>query len=276
MIEKDIIYIDWNLYSILKSPKHYPHIRLKSFLEEIKDKYYLVYSDAHIGDLRKSKDDNLRKLDLNYLSKWTNDIVLVKYFGNENIVIDKINAVDFSNSFDEEILDNSSLKLHKSVELMNAKYGEVRDDVLRNYFKTDPKNVCNFSVKQIEELLRKMKIFNSFKDLIEFRLKLRGNTDKNPITYIDYYMAAYTSLDLIGFFPDDMNNKSNYSNLLNDSKHSAYGSLCKAFITNDKKCFHKSKFLFEYFKSDSKLIKTCGVKNKILDYENDLQELVNN
>ncbi|MDP2722243.1 MAG: hypothetical protein Q8O72_05770, partial [Bacteroidales bacterium] len=90
----------------------------------------------------------------------------------------------------------------------------------------------------------------------------------------DYYTTAYMNLDLIGFFPDSMNENGDFSNLLNDSKHSGYGSLCKSFITNDSKCYHKSKFLFEYFGSKSKLIKTCKIKNNLTLLEQDLNSLI--
>lgn len=81
------------------------------------------------------------------------------------------------------------------------------------------------------------------------------------------------NLDLIGFFPDTMNENKGFNNLFNDSKHSAYGSICKAFITNDNKCYYKSNFLFEYFGSKSKLIRTCKIKN-ISDLETSLNELI--
>jgi hypothetical protein len=156
---------------------------------------------------------------------------------------------------------------------MTDNYGPIRDNIIKTHFKTDPKSICNFSVSQLDELIKMMGISNSFKEFVEFGLQLRGDTSKNPLTHIDYYMTAYMNLDLIGFFPDSMNENGNFDNLLNDSKHSAYGSICKAFITNDNKCYHKSKLLFNYFGSKSKLIKTCKIKD-INELENNLNELI--
>ncbi len=50
-------------------------------------------------------------------------------------------------------------------------------------------------------------------------------------------------------------------NLFNDAKHSAHGLQCYALITNDRKCYLKSKFLFEFIGSKSILIKTVKVKD---------------
>lgn len=275
MRTEDLIYIDWNLFSILKKPELSPHILLDNFLKSNSDKITLVYSDAHLGDLAKTSDEltEIRNGDLKYLSAKTSDLAIVHYFGRDYIDIERRNALEFHES---NVFDNSTEPLAQfqvAVKQMTDNYGPLRDDIIKTHFKLDPKSICNFSVSQLDELIRMMGISNSLKELIEFGLQLRGDTSKNPITHIDYYMTAYMNLDLIGFFPDSMNENDEFSNLLNDSKHSAYGSICKAFITNDRKCYYKSKILFEYFGSKSKLIKTCKIKN-IDQLENDLNSLI--
>ena len=271
----DLIYIDWNLFSILKKPELEPHVVLYNFLKSNSDKEILVYSEAHLDDLSKTSYEfkDVRKEDLIYLSRQTKDLSLVKYFGRDYVDVDYRNALEFyeTNEFDNSAESLSQLQL--AVKQMNDNYGTNRDDIIKSHFKTDPKNICNFSVSQIDELIRMTGISSSLREFIEFGLQLRGGTINNPLTYIDYYMTAYMSLDLLGYFPDSMNENSDFNNLLNDSKHSAYGSICKAFITNDNKCYHKTKFLFEYFGSKSKLIRTCKIKN-INELENDLNNLI--
>ncbi len=275
MRKEDLTYIDWNLFSILKNPKLNPHIVLNDFLNNNSEKITLVYSDAHLGDLEKTSTDSSerRKSDLKYLSKKTKDLVIVKYFGRDYVDLEYRNAIEF---YETNVTDNSTAPLvqwQAVVKLMADNYGSLRDDIIKAHFNLDPKSICNFTVSQLDELIKMMGISKSLKEFIEFGLQLRGDTSTNPLTYIDYYTTAYMNLDLIGFFPDSMSEKGNFSNLLNDSKHSAYGSMCKAFITNDNKCYHKSKFLFEYFKSDSKLIKTCKLKNGTTELEQDLKSL---
>ncbi len=276
MKTEDLTYLDWNLFSLLKEPKLNPHIILGDFLNKNTDKITLVYSDAHLGDLAKTSDElsGKRKSDLNYLSEKVKDLALVKYFGRDYIDVENRNALEF---YESNVYDNSTAPLaqwQSIVKQTTDKYGQSRDDIIKTHFKLDPKRICNFSVSQLDELIKKMGISNSLKEFVEFGLQLRGGTSTNPLTYVDYYTTAYMNLDLIGFFPDSMNEKGGFTNLLNDSKHSAYGSICKAFITNDNKCYHKSKFLFEYFKSNSKLIKTCKIKNGISQLEKELNSLI--
>lgn len=276
MKTEDLTYIDWNLFSILKEPKLDPHIVLNNFLIRESAKITLVYSDAHLGDLGKTSDglSDTRTNDLNYLSEKTKDLVIVKYFGRNYVDVESRNALEF---YEQNAFDNSTAPLvqwQTVVKQMTDNYGSIRDDIIKTHFKLDPKSICNFSVLQLDELIKMIGISNSIKEFVELGLSLRGDTSTNPLTYIDYYTTAYMNLDLIGFFPDSMNEKGNFSNLLNDAKHSAYGSICKAFITNDNKCYHKSKFLFEYFKSNSKLIKTCKIKKGTAELEKELDSLI--
>jgi len=263
------------LFSILKEPILSPHVILNDFLKRNSDKITLVYSDAHLGDLAKTAEglSETLKNDLNYLSEKTKNLVVVKYFGRDYIDVENRHALEF---YEQNVYDNSTAQLvqwQTVVEQMTDNFGPIRDEIIKTHFKLEPKSICNFSVSQLDELIKMIGISSSLKEFIELGLALRGDTSKNPLTYIDYYTTAYMNLDLIGFFPDSMNEKGDFSNLLNDAKHSAYGSICKAFITNDNKCYHKSKFLFGYFKSISKLIKTCKIKNGTTELERELNSL---
>lgn len=273
MQTKDLIYIDWNLFSALKEPKLDTHILLDNFLKANTEKITVVYSDAHLGDLYKTSDRLMRNNDLEYLSRLTKDLTIVKYFGRDYVDVEKRNPKEF---YEQNVFDNADAALMQfqvAVKQITDNWGGIRDGIIQSHFKTDPKNICNFSPSQLDELIKMIGLSNSLEEFIQFGLNLRGDTRNNPLTHIDYYMTAYMNLDLIGFYPDAMNENQGFNNLLNDSKHSAYGSICKAFITNDNKCYLKSKFLFDFYKSESKLIKTCKVKN-ISELERSLNELV--
>jgi len=273
MKPENLIYVDWNLFSILKDPKLDVHLMLNDFLRNNSDKITLTYSDAHLGDLHRSTNASLRSSDLDYLSNRTKDLTIVKSFGRGYVDVENRNANEF---YQQNVYDNSdeALKLFQvAVKSVTDNWGGLRDNLIQTHFNTDPKNICNFSPEQLDELIKMIGLSTSLKEFIEFGLSLRGDTRSNPLTHIDYYTTAYMNFDLIGFFPDTMNENQGFDNLLNDSKHSAYGSICKAFITNDNKCYHKSKFLFNYFKSESKLIKTCKIKN-LKELETQLNELI--
>lgn len=272
----EITYIDWNLLSILKSPKLDPHRILQEFLSKNREKLLIAYSDAHLGDLAQtSNETDYRTKDLAYLSNLTNDLLLVKYFGRANVVLDKRNPSEFY----KDIKDSDSRvfqgALQQVLDIFKNNYWKLRDEIIKNHFKKEPKEIFNFSLAQLDELIILTGCFNSLKELVEYGLSLRGENTTNPLSYIDYYTTAYINLDLIGFCPDEMDENGGFNNLLNDSKHSAYGSLCKTFITNDNKCYHKSRLLFEYFSSKSKLIKTCKIKqDKIQNLKEELESIV--
>lgn len=274
MRRNDIIYLDWNLFSILKNPTLEPHLLLNKFLNEHSEKITLVYSDAHLGDLNQTEDTTLRNDDLNYLSNKTNDLAMVHYFGRDYVDVENRNPIEF---YESNVFDNSTdfmSVIQPIIKMMTNQYGHIRDDIIKKHFNLDPKSICNFNVSQLDELIKMTGISDCLKDMIEFGLSLRGDTSKNPLSYVDYYVTAYNNLDLINYFPDTMKAEDEFDNLLNDSKHSAYGSMCKAFITNDNKCYHKSKLLFEYFDSSSKLIRTCKLRGDLENLEKDLKSLI--
>jgi hypothetical protein len=278
MNKEHLIYIDWNLFSILKAPKLLPHIILKQFIEDNKDKITLVYSDAHLGDLGRTskKAKVILTQDLSYLSEMTNHLTIVKYFGRNEVEVGYRNALEFFNTNKSDNESGILSFLQGAVKRMTNGYGHLRDDVIRKHLGADSKDICNYSVAELDALIKTTTVSGSLKELIEFGLNLRGDTSRNPITYFDYYVTAYNNLDLIGFFPDTMKQEDGFNNLLNDSKHSAYGSLCKAFITNDNKCYHKSKLLFEYYNSNANLIRTCKRKGdaEIGRLKNELNNLL--
>ena len=185
MKTEDLTYMDWNLFSILKEPKLNSHIILNNFLNKNSDKITLVYSDAHLGDLAKTSDElsGILKSDLNYLSAKTKDLAIVKYFGRDYIDVENRNALEF---YETNVYDNSTEPLaqwQSIVKQMTDNYGPSRDDIIRTHFKLDPKSICNFSVSQLDELIKMIGIGNSLKEFVEFGLQLRGDTSTNPLTY---------------------------------------------------------------------------------------------
>lgn len=271
-----LIYIDWNLFSILKNPKQESHIILQDFLDKYKNEIVLVYSDAHLGDLSKTSSDCQKILleDLQFLSDKTNNLLVVKYFGRGYLDVEKRDVLKFYEANNSENSTEQMFYWQTIVKTFTDQYGPIRDNIVKEHFQLDPKEICNFTVEQINSLIKMIGISTSLDEFVKFGLNLRGDTSANPLAYTDYYMTAYMNLDLIGFYPDLFDTQKGFDNLLNDSKHSAYGSMCKAFITNDNKCYLKSKFLFDYYKSNSKLIRTCKRKNGLYELRNELQSLV--
>jgi hypothetical protein len=270
------IYIDWNLFVILKNPSLEAHILLKEILDKNLGNYRLVYSPAHLRDLGETSTEHIEKRDsdLAYLSDKTNNKCIVNYWGSSDVIIDNRDANEFFETYQFDNSDKHLQAFENLRKLFTEKYGTIRDKTIRDHFNLEPSKICNFNVKQLDELIRMINMFQSLDDFLKFGLSLR-TSPTDIISYIDQYITAYMSLDLISYYPDSMREVGNYENLFNDSMHSAYGSLCDVFITNDNKCFHKSRFLFEYFNCNSKLIRTCRIK----DYDqlkNELSSVISN
>lgn len=249
---------------------------MRDFIKKYENEIVLVYSDAHLGDLSKTSSDSQEILieDLKFLSDKTNNLLIVKYFGRGYIDLEKRDVLSF---YEANNYDNSTGEMfywQTIVKTFTDQYSPIRDNIVKEHFKLDPKEICNFTVEQINKLIKLIGISTSLDEFVKFGLDLRGDTSANPLAYTDFYTTAYMSLDFIGFYPDLFNSKQGFDNLLNDSKHSAYGSMCKAFITNDNKCYLKSKFLFDYYKSNSKLIRTCNRKNQLDELRNELQSII--
>ncbi|KYG85515.1 hypothetical protein AWW67_14125 [Roseivirga seohaensis] len=256
------VYLDWNLYSILKQPKLEPHLILNSFLQANSDKIQLVYSSSHLDDLSETSSGKRIELqkDLLHLSRMTNNICIVSYWGSEKVILDNRDPTEF---FHSNLKNNSGFVLgffEWLRKLVTNRYGQIRDGVIQPHLNIDVTKICNYKVLDLDKMIREAKLSDSLENFLKKGLELRGSR-YDKLSYIDYYYTAYTALDLISFYPDSMKEKGNFENLKNDANHSAYGSLCHAFITNDNKCYNKSKFLFDYFGSKSTLIRTCKRKN---------------
>jgi hypothetical protein len=173
-----IVYIDWNLYSILKSPTLEPHKRLKEFLTKNKESVRQIYSPAHLGDLGQTTESHKDKRtdDLNYLSKQTNDFCIVNYFGSSDIVFQKRNPLEF---FETNKIDNSDIliqALESGRKLITDNYGQIRDEIIRNHFKTDPSEICNFTKTQLDVLIKMMGLSNSLDEFLKMGLQFRTHS----------------------------------------------------------------------------------------------------
>lgn len=266
------IYIDWNLYSILKAPVSPAHKIVQEFITENKEGIRLLYSPAHLEDLKQTSKLKKATLyrDLEYLSRITDQTCIVQYFGSSGTQIENRDAKEFYEANKRDSSGNF-IKLFTFINrLLLNRYGYFRKIIRKRGTKTEPTEICNYSIEQLEELIIKAGISDSLEKFLHYGITLRSDN----VAFLDYYYSAYTSLDLINFFPDKMKEDGDFENLKNDATHSAYGALCDAFITNDNKCYHKSKFLFKYYKTNSKLIKTCKVNN-LEHLKQDLDSIIN-
>jgi hypothetical protein len=234
---------------------------LSEFLEANDDKIQLVYSDAHLDDLSKGKVKKLIENDLNNIAVLTDNISLVHYWGRKQLTLEQRSITEFFESHKKE-QNTGCLGFIKWINFLglNKFWKWVRSKQIPKTHKQNISRISNYSINEINQLVSNIGQHKSLHEWVVSQLQLRGSSYKDT-NIIDYYMAAYSTLDLISYYPEKLNKKNKFQNLFNDAKHSAYGSQCFAFITNDYKCYLKSKFLFDFIDSKSNLIKTVKVKD---------------
>ena len=91
----------------------------------------------------------------------------------------------------------------------------------------------------------------SFVEIIEKAVEM--HPDGKSFGIHNRFAGVFELLDMIGYWKDKYNSKSNYARLW-DSNHAYYSSFCDYFISDNKKTRNKTNVVFY----------TYGVKTKIL------------
>lgn len=106
------VYFDWNVYSYLRQKKgsEEPFTSLYSFLKRSKERILLVYSPAHLQDLKRSyfkseKGRSQTELDLEFLGKMTDNHCLYEEYKGKSASPRKIDTKKYF----KDIIDNDSL-----------------------------------------------------------------------------------------------------------------------------------------------------------------------
>ena len=140
---------------------------------------------------------------------------------------------------------------------------------LRNFFR-DALNINSGistfenAIDQLNQYLPTTAFGKSFDQLYEENNKKsnkHGGERYNRVT------GKYMQLDFVGFRPEKMNEKNQYSNLFNDALHCFYAAHCHFFITSDNKGFHKSKAIYQAEDIKTQVMKPEDFLNLLLRYQ---------
>jgi hypothetical protein len=71
------------------------------------------------------------------------------------------------------------------------------------------------------------------------------------------FAAVFEILDMIGYWKDKYNAKSNYARLW-DSNHAYFSSFCNYFISDDKRTRNKAKVAFHIYNIKTNVISSTG------------------
>ncbi|PWI28899.1 hypothetical protein DI383_14335 [Flavobacteriaceae bacterium LYZ1037] len=186
-----------------------------------------------------------------------------------------ISSVTNNNYLFQELPSN---KVHKLKEKPNVVYNTINDvPFARNMMKgmmstvneeqkaefrkqlnIDPIRINNYSPKEvIEQINSKSDLMGGFSlvGMIEKAVELHPQSKKMGLH--NRFAGIFEMLDMVGYWKDKFNEKSNYARLW-DSSHSHFSSYCDYFICNDKRTRNKAKVVFEIYGIETKVLDSSG------------------
>lgn len=215
-----LIYLDWNVYTSIKSPKAEPFIGIKQNIDEIKKAYYFPYSSAHLDDLKKGYRNeepyiDFTNKDLNLLSKISDNIFWYYDFQSNSLLSRKgipsfefepykevekttVDYLDFDSVFaDMENIDLTQLDLSKiNLEALGLTGKETNvsfKEIFKNAMKSDLSNSItnplnnipdNSALKKpLENMLNLSNETSSLNDMMQGMAKFIDANKVDPTTY---------------------------------------------------------------------------------------------
>ncbi len=230
----------------------------KCSIEKIKNQLDIdfeicFYSQAHIYEAieMKTSNEELDSLNLSRrfteISSITNNMYLMFEIKNNRVYKKKIEPKII---FDTIEKTGNVLNVIKSFSNLIE---DKKKDKFRKENNFDPKRINNLKPYEVVmHLEKKTDVFHgeSFQDQL---LKIYNNkllTKEQRNLYVT--TATFEFLDLIGYWKDKVNSKSNYARLW-DSNHAFFASFCDFFISNDFRTLNKTKVVYELLGINTKI-----------------------
>jgi rRNA-processing protein FCF1 len=233
------------------------NISLTSIIENINDDISTIYySSAHLHEANeitgtneeiqsrlKTRFETLESVtNLNYLYHELPSNKVLKQNQKPTVVYSTINDVSFAQN---------------AMKAMINLIQEEQKELIRIEMGLNPIEINNYKTNEVIEQLNKklLSLGNySFVGLIEKAIELHPNG--NEFGLHNNFAAVFEMLDMLGYWTDKYNSKSNYARLW-DSNHAYFASFCDYFISDDKRTRNKTKVAFNLYN-----INTCVKSSK--------------
>lgn len=144
---------------------------------------------------------------------------------------------------------------------MKAMINNVTEDqkaIVRQQLDINPLELNNYTAEQVlEQVGKKILVFggHSIKDIIEIAVGM--HPDGKIFGLHNRIGGVFELLDMIGYWKDKYNEKSNYARLW-DSNHTYFSSFCNYFISDDKRTRNKARVAFTLYDIDTKVLSSQG------------------
>lgn len=149
--------------------------------------------------------------------------------------------------------------LHSSTTFINKMLGDkeyyksYRSSVRSSGFTLDENSGNWKSDEVVPNISAQMKKLGIDKTFQEFVLSGFGNKDK--VSDFEFFMAAYSMLDLIGYKSDKLPKSKNAMNSVNtDAQHAYFAAFCDYLVTQDSHLASKARALYSEFGISTKVI----------------------
>ena len=242
------IYFDSNVFSNLRNRNQEKFIALSEAIAKYKDNLVFFFSHAHIRD-KTNDTTNFKFEDFEYMKTLVGNNYL-SYHALEK-------RTSYYLATPKEVFEDEDALLDVNF-VMGGSYKQLRS-LIESGGRDLPVPAGDKMYVQ-DELFKDGEIQDKFFDYIKDSLY---HKDKNNIPYYDFYLHAYSVLDILGFSKDKLNKKNSYNNVFNDSLHSYYARYCDYLISDDDGLRKKSSLLYN----------KVEVKTKILSVDEFLQKI---
>jgi len=225
-----------------------------------KNIHTFYYSASHIQEANEIKGENNEIINqrlskrFDTISKVTNNNYLyidlhsndlIKICEKPFVVYQTINEVPFS---------------QQAMKSMINMVSEDQKEAFRNLLNIDMLSINNYSPAEvIEHINSKSDLMGGFTFLGLIENSINLHPQGKDFGLHNRIAAVFELLDIIGYWKDKFNEKSNYARLW-DSSHTHFSSSCDYFISNDKRTRNKAKVVFEIYGIRTKVLSSKGIE----------------
>ncbi|KQS48611.1 hypothetical protein ASG38_05585 [Flavobacterium sp. Leaf359] len=226
--------IDVNINRFFYSSAHLQEAHeIKGSTEEIKER------------LKKRFNTITETTDNNYLFHELKTKIVHKQIQIPSVVYQTITEVKFGQSTMKGMVNNVS---------------EEQKALFRSQLNLDITKLNNYNpVEVVEQINEKKDVFGGFSllDLIDHAIAQFPNNEDFGLH--NKFAGVFELLDLVGYWKDKYNEKSNYARLW-DSNHAYYASSCDYFVSDDRRTRNKANVAFHLFNINTKVVSSRGEK----------------
>lgn len=245
------VYLDNNIFIYLEENKISLN-DLEILIENKIDK--ILFSASHIQETLEIKGENeIQKNQrintrLKVISEFTNNFYICENLQNQ---VEEFEESPFSVI---ETITEVSFAQNAMKNLVNFITEEQKLEV-QKMLGIDTKKLNNYSpIEVVSQLTNKLTQYGedfTFLNMIE--IGISHHPDGHTFGRSNRIAGIFELLDMLGYWKDKANEKSNYARLW-DSSHTSYASYCDYFISNDKRTVNKAKVVYDIYGINTKVL----------------------